>query len=96
MIKVSQRELQSKLGRARLHKSSITASVSVIKSPSRRKLIFMLLAFAVQKQTRALRVWPQPQRFPEELFFKLPLTLKVHFEFAGEHVAEKKPLKCNL
>lgn len=88
MIKVSQQELQSKLGRARLQKSSITVSISVIKSPSRRKLIFMRLAVPVQEQTGALRGRPQPQRLPEELFLKLSLTLKVHFEFRGERIGE--------
>lgn len=90
MIKVSQPELQSTLGRAHLQKGSITASISVIKSPSPRKLIFVLLALPVQKQTGELRERPQPQRFPKELFFKLPLTLKVHFEFLGEHIAANK------
>lgn len=90
MIKVSQPELQSTLGRARLQKGSITASISVIKSPSPRKLIFVLLALPVQKQTGELRDQPQTHRVPEELFLKLSPTLKVCFEFLGEHIAANK------
>lgn len=48
----------------------------------------MLLAIPVQKQTRELGDRPPPQRVPKELSFKLSLTLKVHFRFLVEHIAE--------